>query len=480
VSEIEVQSQLRQTPTFGELVREVMAMGAPIIASMSSYSIMSFVDFWMVSQVGRPETAAISPARITIFTMTAFLIGLARCTNTFSAQSYGRRVYRECGPYAWQGLYIALMAFALSWAVRPLAPVIFDLMGHEPELIALEVEYFQVAVLTIGFVTANITIAAFFQAIGRPKVPMVITFLANGLNVGLNYVLIFGALGFPAMGLRGAAVATVISTIVEGVLLLVVFLAPRVAREFGTRRWRWSWPRTKKLLRVGLPMGLSFMLDVACWTVFIGFVVGRFGPVQLAANNVADQIIHLSFLPALGMSHATAALVGQYIGRRDFHGARLRAYTALKLTACYMCLMGVVFFVFRRPLMLFFQDDPEVVLWGTRILILAAVFQIVDAFGIIMMGALRGAGDTRWPAVVTVSYAWFIMLPCSYLLGHVLGLQVVGAWLAATLYVTLYGVTMSWRFIRGHWEKIDIFGDGPPEAGLAVDGPAGSAAPEGP
>ncbi len=434
-----------------------MAMGAPIIASMSSYSIMTFVDFWMVSQVGRAETAAIAPARMTIFTLTAFLIGLARCTNTFAAQSFGRREYRECGPYAWQGLYFALVAVVVSVAVRPLAPFIFGLMGHGPELVKLEVTYSRIAVLTVGFVTANVTIAAFFQAVSRPKVPMVITFVANAVNVGLNYILIFGKLGLPALGLRGAAIATVLAIIVETGLLLFVFLRAPVAVEFGTRAWRWSWPRTKQMLSVGLPMAVSFMLDVACWTVFIGFVVGRFGATQLAANNVADQIIHLSFLPALGMSHATAALVGQYIGRKDIRGARLRAYTALKLTAGYMCTMGLIFLLFRRHLIALFRTDPGVVLWGTRILILGALFQIFDAFGIIMMGALRGAGDTRWPAVVTVFYAWCIMLPSSYLLGFVLDLQVVGAWLAATLYVVLYGGTMWWRFESGRWEKIDIF-----------------------
>ena len=452
-------------PTSAALVREVLVMGAPIIAAMGSSSVMTFVDFWMVSRVGQAETAAISPASITVFTLTAFLIGLARCTNTFAAQSFGRGRYRECGPYAWQGLYIAALAGLVALAFRPLAGVIFALMGHEAELAALERMYFRTLLLSVGFVTANVTIASFFQAISRPKVPMAISFVANATNVGLNYVLIFGKLGLPALGLRGAAVATVLSTALETGLLLTVFLRVRMSAEFGTRRWTWSWPRTRQMLRVGLPMGISFMLDVASWTVFIGFVVGRFGQVQLAANNVANQIIHLSFMPALGMSLATTALVGQYVGAGDVRGARLRTYTALKLTAGYMCAMGLAFFFFRRPLIAFFRSDPEVVRWGSRILILAALFQIVDAVGIIMIGALRGAGDTRWPAVVTVFYAWFVMLPASYLLGYVLGYEVVGAWVAATLYVTLYGLTMWWRFEGGRWESIDIFqGSEPPDA----------------
>ena len=445
-------------PPFAQLVREVMAMGAPIIATMSSSTIMQFVDFWMVAQVGKAETAAVAPAGIAVFTLTAFLMGLARCTNTFVAQCFGRREYRECGPYAWQGLYIALAAGVVALGFRPLAPSLFRLMGHEPALQALEMTYFRIVLLTIGFVTANVTIASFFQAIGKPAVPMFITFVANAVNVGLNYVLIFGKLGLPALGLKGAALATVLATALQTGLLLAVFLRPGTSSQFGTRvGWRWSWLRTKQLLRIGLPAGLSFSLDIACWAVFIGFVVGRFGAEQLASSNVASQIMHLSFLPALGMGAATTALVGQYIGRDDPQGARLRAHTALKLTMLYMCTMGGIFFTFRRGLIGLFRSEETIITLGSQILILAALFQIFDAIGIIMMGALRAAGDTRWPAVVTVSYSWFFFLPSSYFFGSVLGYRALGGWLAATLYVVLYGLTMWWRFESGRWEKIDIF-----------------------
>ncbi len=433
-------------------------MGAPIIAAMSSSTIMQFVDFYMVAQWGRDETAAIYPAGIAVFTATSFLMGLARCTNTFVAQSFGRGQHRDCGAYAWQGLYIAALAVLVALVFRPLAPALFRLMGHEPGLQVLEVTYFRIVILTIGLVTANVTIASFFQAISSPVVPMVVTFIANAVNVGLNYVLIFGKLGLPALGLRGAALATVLSSVLQTGILLAVFLNRSPAAQFGTRAgWRWSWFRTRQLLRIGLPAGLSFFLDIACWAVFIGFVVGRFGVEQLASSNVASQITHLSFLPALGMGAATTALVGQYIGRGDLPGARLRASVALKITAGYMCAMGVLFFTFRRQLIGLFRPEEAIITLGSQILILAAFFQVFDGVGIIMRGALQGAGDTKWPAVVTVCYAWLFFLPSSYLLAYVLGYRALGAWFAATLYVVLYGLTMRWRFAGGRWERIDIF-----------------------
>jgi MATE family multidrug resistance protein len=440
------------------VVREVVGMGAPIIASMSSSTFRMFVDFWMVSLLGKAQTAAIGPARITVFTVTAFLMGLARSTNTFAGQCFGRRELRECGPYTWQGLYIAAVAGALSLLFPPLAPVIFRLMGHPPDLVALEVTYAGVTILMVGFVTANVTMASFFQAISRQRVPMFTSFVANAANIALDYVLIFGKLGFRPQGMRGAALATVLASMLETTLLLSVFLRQSMATEFGTRLWRWDWRRTRQFLRIGLPMGLSFMLDVASWTVFIGLVVTRFGDVQLAASNVTDQILHLSFMPAVGMGVATSALVAQYIGRGDVPGARRRAWMALRLTGTYMLTMGLLFFVFRRGLIGLFRPEPEVVRWGSRLLVLAALYQLLDAMGITMAGALRGAGDTRWPAAVGILYAWGLMLPLSYLLGHVLGYQVVGAWSAATLYVILYGVTMWRRWERGTWERLSIFG----------------------
>jgi len=457
VSENACPAQLRQTPGTAQVVREVVGMGAPIIASMSSSTFMMFVDFWMVSLLGKAQTAAMGPARITVFTVTAFLMGLARSTNTFAGQCFGRGERRECGPYTWQGLYVAAVAGALSLLLRPLVPVVFRLMGHPPELVALEVAYAGVTILMVGFVTANVTMASFFQAISRQRVPMFTSFVANAANIVLDYILIFGKLGFRAQGMRGAAVATVLATMLETTLLFSVFLRTPMAAEFGTRLWRWDWRRTREFLRVGLPMGVSFMLDVASWTVFIGLVVSRFGEVQLAASNVTDQILHLSFMPAVGMGLATSALVAQCIGRSDVAGARRRAWMTLKLTAGYMFTMGLVFFVFRRGLIGLFRPEPEVVAWGSRLLLLAALYQLLDAVGITMAGALRGAGDTRWPAAVGILYAWGLMLPLSYLLGHVLGYKVVGAWSAATLYVILYGVTMWRRFERGAWERITIF-----------------------
>jgi MATE family multidrug resistance protein len=457
VSENACPPELHQAPSAGEVVREVVGMGAPIIASMSSSTFMMFADFWMVSLLGKAQTAAMGPARITVFTVTAFLMGLARCTNTFAGQCFGRGERRECGPYTWQGLYVAVVAGALSFFLRPLVPVVFRLMGHPPELVALEVTYAGVTILMLGFVTANVTMASFFQAISRQRVPMFTSIVANAANIVMDYVLIFGKLGFRPQGMRGAAVATVLASMLETTLLLSVFLRKPTATEFGTRLWRWDWRRTKQFLHIGLPMGVSFMLDVASWTVFIGLVVSRFGEVQLAASNVTDQILQLSFMPAVGMGLATSALVAQYVGRGDVPGARRRVWMALKLTAAYMFTMGLVFFVFRRGLIGLFRPEPEVVTWGSRLLLLAALYQLLDAAGITMAGALRGAGDTRWPAAVGILYAWGLMLPLSYLLGHVLGYQVVGAWLAATLYVILYGVTMWQRFQRGRWERISIF-----------------------
>jgi Na+-driven multidrug efflux pump len=164
-------------------------------------------------------------------------------------------------------------------------------------------------------------------------------------------------------------------------------------------------------------------------------------------------------MPTVGISIGLTALVGQWIGRRDIAAAKRRTYVALKLGMGYMLMMAVFFFLFRERLISLFRTDPEVVRIGSTILIVAAVCQIFDAISIVMRGALKGAGDTRWVAIFTVGYAWLVFVPTSYLFAFRLDLGAPGAWVGAALYIFCLGVTLLWRFHSEKWLKIDIFGE---------------------
>ncbi len=439
-------------------LNEILRFAFPIILSMASYTVIGFVDTWMVAQVGTAEVAAAMPAGIIAYTLTALPLGITQCVSTFAAQALGRGTPDEGSLVAWQGLYLSGLVGLMFFALWPAAPSFFSLFGHEPDIIALEVVYFRVRLWGIGFSVAIGALSGFFYGLHRPKVPLVAAVVANIVNVFFAYTLIFGKCGAPALGLKGAALAMVFSFVVQFAVLFRVFLSQPYATRFATRTvWKPDWAAARRLLHIGLPAGTQMAIDVLGWGVLIILMVGQFGKQQLAASNIAIQYMTVSFMPALGLGQALTALVGRYIGEGKPDLAAQRVYEAFFLAMSYMALMGMSYVLFRFSFLSFFSQDPTVIQVGSRLLICAALLQVFDSMGITFAGALRGAGDTRWIAGLTITLLVCVFTPLS--LGSVLltNLESLGPWLAGTINVSLFGFGLWWRFSRGRWREIDIF-----------------------
>lgn len=437
---------------------EILYMAFPIIVGMASATVMQFVDFWMVSGISVSAAAAVGPAGILSFAVVSFLVGTLSCTNTFVSQSFARGQHPDCSRYTWQGLYIALFGGAAALVLWPLTPKLIALLGNEPDLQPLETVYFRVRLLSVGSMAAITALSGFFQGTRRPRLAMYAALVGNVFNVGANWVFIYGNLGFPKMGVAGAALGTVLASLLQAGMMLFMFLSRRDNRDYKSRSvWRLDRVALGQLFRIGWPAGVQFILDVGCWGIFVAVILGRMGPDVLAASNIAGQMLQVSFMPTVGLSIAVTALVGQYVGRRDFATARARAHTALLLGMGYMATMGLVFLLLRSQLVLLFRTEPNIVTLGGQILILCAVFQIFDAMGIVASGALKGAGDTRFPAAVFILYGWFFFVPSAYLMTYVLGWGALGAWGGACIYIIALGMTLLWRWRSGSWEKIDVF-----------------------
>ena len=437
---------------------EILHLALPIIMSMASFTVIGFIDTWMVAQVGTAEIAAAMPAGVIAYTLTALPLGITQCVSTFAAQALGRGTPEDGSVIAWQGLYLSAGIGVLIFSLWPVAPYFFSLFGHEPDIVVLEVVYFRVRLWGISFSVAIGALSGFFYGLHKPKVPLVATVIANIANVILAYTLIFGKFGVPALGLKGAALAMVLSFVVQFSVLLYVFLSQACADEFATRTtWRPRWTSARQLLHIGWPAGLQMFIDVLGWGVLIILMVGQFGKHQLAASNIAIQYMTVSFMPALGLGQALTALVGRYIGEGKPELAVQRVYEAFFLAVSYMALMGTFFFLFRFSFVGFFSQDPTVIQIGGTLLMCAALLQLFDGMGITFSGALRGAGDTHWIAGLTVTLLVCVFTPLS--LGSVLftNLESLGPWIAGTVNVSLYGFGLWWRFSRGKWKEIDIF-----------------------
>jgi len=415
----------------------------------------------MVARLGTDALAAVGSAGLWSYITGCLILGVVGCVSTFVAQSYGRGDHASCARYAWQGIYMSAFAGMMALVLWPVSGPLFRSMGHSADVTQLELVFFRVRLLgyvSMAWVTA---LAAFFQGVGRPGIPMYVAIIANLVNFVLNYALIFGHFGFPRLGIAGSATATVIAMLVQVVLLHAIFLSGPFNTRFGSRHcYAVDWKRMRELVWIGLPSGSTLFMDVANWGIFTSYVVGHFGAISLASHNAATSFMYFCFMPALGLNQGIAAIVGQYVGRRDPHTAAARTYTAMRIAIVYMFLMGLVFAVFGKLLIrLMFSSDPEVLALGHKLLMLAALFQGFDAINITASGALRGAGDTLWMAVVTFFFAYFFFLPLSMILAFPFGLGAVGAWVGATAYIIGLSGFLFTRFYSGRWREIRIFSE---------------------
>lgn len=440
-------------------VREVLGMSGPIILGSLSYTVMEFCDKVMVAQIGTDALAATGSAALWSYTLGTLFLGIIGCVSTFVAQCVGKGREDECGAYAWQGIYLSVAAGLAALLLWPLSGPLFHLMRHSDAITALELTYFRIRLLGYVGLAWGTSLSAFFQAVNRPMIPSYVAMLGNAVNLGLNYVLIFGKLGFPAFGVAGAAVATVISQYLQAAVLHAVFYNKLFDSGYATRKsWRFDPRRIRELIRIGLPNGFTMLLDIANWAIFTSFLVGGFGAAALAAHNVALSFMHVSFMPAMAVNQGIAPIVGQWIGRGDYGRAEARTYTAVRLTMVYMFCMGIVFAVFGGSLIdAVFSDDPAVIQLGARLLLLAAIFQGFDAVTIVTIGALRGAGDTRWIMWVMFFAAYFIFLPTATFLAVWMGGGAHGAWVGATIYIITLSGLLFYRFRSGRWRGFSIF-----------------------
>ena len=457
MNQTQVQEEL---PTGWRVPWSLMVLAAPIIASMCSRTVLSFVDFVMVSQLGPEAQAAIMPAGIVLFAIISFGMGILMAVNTFVSQALGRRDYQLCAVFAWQGFHISMLMGLIAVPMWFIIEPMFAWVNHAPAVQAMEVTYVKIGLLGMAPTLAGMGLANFFNGIHKPGVGLWAMIISNLFNIVGNYVLIFGHLGFPAMGIAGAAWATLAAAILQAIILLVWMLRPAFHNKFQTRTaWRLDTKRMARLLWYGLPAGVQHTADILAFTIFTLVLVGRFGTIQLAAHNLVFKLLEVSFMPTIGLGVALTAAVGKAIGHgRPDYARTLTRWTA-GFSVAYMGTIGIGYVLFRYPLAdLLSMHNPDVTAWAAKLLLLCAVFQIFDALNITHISALRGAGDNHWPAVASAVLSLLILVGGGYAIAiYYPSLGAVGPWMAATSFIVILGIIMHARWIWGPWERIDVF-----------------------
>ena len=440
---------------------KLLMLGLPIIASMISRTVMGFVDFVMVSELGTEAQAAILPAGVILFCVMSFGMGLLSVVNTYVAQNLGKGHKSECSAYAWQGIYVALLICIASLPLWFIARPLFHWVGHEPVVAQMETVYVQIGVQGIGFALGAVALSDFFNGIHRPVIGFWAMLFANIFNAIANYALIFGKWGFPEMGIAGAAWGTFWAGFLQMLILFVFFLRPKIRDEFASAStWRINMRKIWGIIKLGFPAGVQFSIEILAFSVFILLLIGRFGTVQLAANNLAHKYLELSFMPVIGMGVALTAAIGKSIGEGRKSLARVQARWGCGISVCYMSCYAIVLMFFNTELAGLLTDDQEVIVWASRMLIICSIFQVFDALGITFSSALLGAGDTFIPAVMKIVGVLVVFMGGGFAIVHWLPeLEGLGPWYAATAYICCLGIAYAIRFAWGSWEKIDLVGE---------------------
>jgi MATE family multidrug resistance protein len=441
--------------------REVLRIAVPLILSTASLTMTLFVDRMFLSWYSRSAVAAAIPGGITYFTVCSFFLGTAQYVNTIVAQYHGAGDRPACARAVWQGVWFALMAFPFIIAAIPVGTAVLARSGHGPDLIRLETEYFSILMLGGVALPLNAALASFFSGRGHTKVVMWGNVLGNSVNVMLDYLLIFGHHGFPEMGIRGAAIATAVTGIIPPLFWAGLFLSKKYQSVYKSRlQIGWDRKIFVVLLRYGVPSGVQFFLDVASFTAFV-LLIGRLGVVELAATNIVLSIQMLSFFPMVGMSIATATLVGEYIGRSDLKTAEKSVHCSLRLALAYSGVLALLYITVPEFFIELFRhraaDAPSfevIVKRGVEILRLVTVFTLFDTAFIVFSGALKGAGDTKFAMWAQIIAAWLLFIPPVYVIIEILDMGVMAAWSWGLVYIVGLGITFWLRFRSGHWKSI--------------------------
>lgn len=422
----------------------------PVIVAELGWMFMGVVDTIMVGHYAPEAIGAVGLGSILYFSFAIFGMGLLLGLDTFVSQAFGAGALRECHRWLRDGVHLAVLAtlplMAISYGVVAALPLI----GLHPEVQVLTAPY----VTAVAWGSLPLLLYAAFrrylQALGLVRPVMLTLIAANLVNAGANWVLIFGHLGMPALGVTGAAWATNLGRTFMAVALLAVILRHEHAHKVGlfdVPFLQVEWDRLRRLLRLGAPAATQLTVEVGIFGA-VAALAGRIDPIALAAHQVALNLASVTFMIPLGLASAGAVRVGHAIGRRSVEGAATAGGAVITLALTFMSASALLFIAGGGPLVRLFTGDPAVVAIGVRLMQVAAAFQLFDGLQVVTTGALRGLGDTRTPMLTNLVGHWFVALPVAAFCGFTLGYGVVGLWAGLCVGLVLVGI-----FLLSVWRR---------------------------
>ena len=445
--------------------QEVLVIAVPLILSTGSWSLLLFVDRMFLSWHSSEAIAAAMPAGMASFAMLSLFIGTAAYVNTFVAQYYGAKEETKIGAIVWQGIYFSSLSLLLIIPAYFFASYFFAWIGHVPKVQLQETMYFKILMYSAMFVVLNNALSSFFSGLGKTMVVMWVNVAIMVINLVLDYILIFGKLGLPTMGIRGAAIASNIA-VIAGCLLffLLIFRHKYIQRFQLIASWKFDLILFNRLIYFGFPNGLRLFIDMSAFTAFLMFV-GTLGTQQGVATNIAFNIEALSFLPMLGLMIGVAVVVGQRLGENNIELAEKAVWSAIHIAVTFFSILAVLYLtvpeIFIYPFTLYgglsgLDDGIETIVVLLRFI---AFFCLFDAIFLVFLGALEGAGDTRFIMKMSIVISIFLLIVPCFLYTRFFNATLLGLWWIITINVVIYCSVFFWRFQVGPWKNMRVIGE---------------------
>jgi MATE family multidrug resistance protein len=420
----------------------MFALAAPVVVAELGWITMGMVDTLMVGPLGAEAIGAVGLGSSLFTAVAIFSMGMLLGLDPLVSQAFGAGRLDECRRWLLHGLYLALiLAVPTTFGVFGLVASL-DAWHMNADVLRLTRPYLVAVAWSLPPLLIYFALRRYLQSLNIVR-PIMLTLIgANLLNVVVNWTLIYGRLGAPALGVGGAAWATVLSRVAMATSLSAVVLIH--ARQSGSAvhvPWRLELDRLRRLVVLGFPAAMQLTLEVGVFAA-ASALAGRMLPVSLAAHQIALNLAGFTFMVPLGLASAGAVRVGQAVGRGDHAGAARAGWTALALGVLFMGTASLAFTLIPRPLVAAFTSDTRVLELGASLLAVAAVFQLFDGLQGVGTGVLRGLGDTRTPMLWNLGGHWFIGLPLAYFLGFRAGLGVIGLWWGLSAGLIICGVAL--------------------------------------
>lgn len=438
-----------------EHFKKTLTLAYPVIIGQLGFMMMNVADSLMVGRIGASPLAAASLG--TSLSLIIFMVGLGVSISVtpLVAIALGAKKFELCGIYFRQSFLVNFVLSLITASITYICADLIKYFNQPPDVAGLAASYTKILALSTIPMMFFQTYKQFIEGLSIMRPAMFVAIAANAVNIFCNWMLIYGNLGAPALGLDGAGIATFFSRIFMMAALMLYVMNNKYFKQFDVSFHfkKINFPIIKKILSIGLPSGFQYLFEVGAFSSAV-IMVGWLGTKPLAAHQIAINLASISFMGVLGISAAGGIRVGNAVGKQDISEVRKSGFTALILAVIVEIFTAAIFIIFKNYLPSLYINDGEVISIAASLLIIAGIFQISDGIQAVGIGILRGLTDVKIPTLITFIAYWIIALPVGYLLGFIFHLGVQGIWIGLLIGLTVSASLLTLRFNRRSKQKI--------------------------